>query len=83
MFEEARTSGSLDIEEGGTGVLRMVEIISCKIFSLRFYWSWCSDVYVQLSFAVGRSRPWSLCSLQAPRTTDWRRFPGELLYSLN
>ena len=39
LFEEARTSGSLDIEEGGTGVLRMVEIISCKIFSLRFYWS--------------------------------------------
>ena len=35
LFEEARTSGSLDIEEGGTGVLRMVEIISCKIFSLR------------------------------------------------
>ena len=36
LFEEARTSGSLDIEEGGTGVLRMVEIISCKIFSLRY-----------------------------------------------
>ena len=35
LFEEARTSGSLDLEEGGTGLLRMVEIISCKIFSLR------------------------------------------------
>ena len=37
----------------------------------------CSDI--QLSLAVGKSRPWSLCSLQAPRTTDWRRFPGERL----
>lgn len=34
LFEEARTNGALDLDEGGTGRLRMVEIISCKIFSL-------------------------------------------------
>ena len=34
LFEEAKSSGHLDFEEGGSGKLRMVEIISNKIFGL-------------------------------------------------
>ena len=34
LFEEAKASGNLDFEEGGSGKLRMVEIISNKIFGL-------------------------------------------------
>eukprot|EP00092_Neocalanus_flemingeri_P030841 GFUD01033495.1.p1 GENE.GFUD01033495.1~~GFUD01033495.1.p1 ORF type:complete len:1103 (+),score=278.33 GFUD01033495.1:268-3576(+) len=34
LFEEAKGSGHLDFEEGGSGKLRMVEIISNKIFGL-------------------------------------------------
>jgi len=34
LFEEAKSSGGLDLEEGGTGKLRMVEIISNKIFGV-------------------------------------------------
>ena len=34
LFEEAKSGGNLDFEEGGSGKLRMVEIISNKIFGL-------------------------------------------------
>jgi len=34
LFEEAKANGQLDLEEGGTGKLRMVEIISNKIFGI-------------------------------------------------
>ena len=34
LFEEAKASGNLEFEEGGSGKLRMVEIISNKIFGL-------------------------------------------------
>ena len=35
MLAEAKKDGGLDwAEEGGTNSLRMVEIISCKIFSI-------------------------------------------------
>jgi hypothetical protein len=34
LLEEALASGQLDLEEGGTGKLRMVEIISNKILAI-------------------------------------------------
>jgi len=34
LFDEAKSSGGLDFEEGGSGRLRMVEIISNKIFGV-------------------------------------------------
>jgi len=34
LYQEAKASGQLDLEEGGTGNLRMVEIISNKIFGI-------------------------------------------------
>jgi hypothetical protein len=34
LLEEALASGQLELEEGGTGKLRMVEIISYKILAI-------------------------------------------------
>ena len=34
LFEEAKVSGQLELEDGGSGNLRLVEIISHKIFGL-------------------------------------------------
>ena len=70
LFEEARTSGSLDIEEGGTGVLRMVEIISCKIFSLRYYYLIC--IYSCDSTLSCSREEQTLESLQSAGTKNYR-----------
>ena len=70
LFEEARTSGSLDIEEGGTGVLRMVEIISCKIFSLRYYNLIC--IYSCDSTLSCSREEQTLESLQSAGTKNYR-----------
>ncbi len=62
LLEEALASGQLELEEGGTGKLRMVEIISYKILAICRPEAVLESVSsTGVSFTYSSSRIRSLC----------------------